>query len=298
MRLAWPRPAAVRHLRPWSATRRPPVASMPPMKLLAAFAEPARLSQPPLAAAGSVQPPVACWRLATESAALMTVSRATASQRPCPGSARAPGPGIRSWPRTCRRAGRGRLRGRDEIGRHRADPFGMRAIAGRDVIPKPVAADRQDQRRQHHRAPGNAALHQRHRERKIARHFETGDFVFKTTDRLIAIEAEMHGIGAHEALRIDWPRQPVVPVFLDRGQVSGADTQRRTNAIDFAAIALARLTQQFADRVTRVRTGLFAPWNCRQATFAISFGRSAEQRHRSQAIPERHFAAQRRFVVI
>ena len=95
----------------------------------------------------------------------------------------------------------------------------MGAIARRDVIPEAITANREDKRRQHHGAAGNAALDQRHRKTEIARDLKARHFLFETPDGLVAIEAEMHGVGAHEALGIDRPGQAVIVAFLDRDQI-------------------------------------------------------------------------------
>jgi len=152
----------------------------------------------------------------------------------------------------------------------------MRAVAGRDVVPKPVAAKREDQRRQHHRAAGNAALRERHREAQVARDLEARDFLLEAADRFIAVEPQMHGIGTHEALGINRARQLVVLALFDGRQVGRANLQYCSDAIDIAAIALARIAQQVADGMTRraFRAGIAVP--ARQSCIAFRFERSAE----------------------
>src|SRR6185312_9871667 len=103
-----------------------------------------------------------------------------------------------------------------EIGRDRAHAFGPVALAGRDVIPESIAAEREDQSREQHAPARNAPLRQRNGKAQAALRLETDGFLLEAAHRLVAIEAEMRRIGTHEADRIDLGRQPVVMAFLDR----------------------------------------------------------------------------------
>src|SRR5215204_3174189 len=130
---------------------------------------------------------------------------------------------------------------------------GALPLAGRQVVPGPVAAQRQDQPDQQDPPAGHAALAERHRQSEIRADLHLAGFRLVAVEDALGVKPEIMRIGADEPDDIGRPRQVGGAPLLDRDQVDGLDAQRLADRFEVEAEFAALFAEQVADGVRTLR---------------------------------------------
>ena len=131
-----------------------------------------------------------------------------------------------------------------QLGRHRGDTLGALALAGAEIVPGAVAAQRQDHAGQQHPAAGNAALVERHRKGQVRAGLDVRLFLAIAVENALAVEAEIIRIGPDEADRVGRPGQLLGAALLDRGEIDRLYAQGLGDRVEVEPELLAALAQQ------------------------------------------------------
>src|SRR6185369_6470867 len=142
------------------------------------------------------------------------------------------------------------------------------------VVPAAVDGDRQKQADAQNRTAGEAGFATLARPDQLVLPAAPGQLVPVVADHGAAVEAEIVGIGAHEADGIGIARQFLEPALFDRADVSGADPELAGDVVDVLLDLLAPTAQQGADateaavirhfglaRVEQIGFALRHPWS-------------------------------------
>ena len=159
----------------------------------------------------------------------------------------------RRWRLRCRgvRAGDG-LRGRRMRGRRR-----LRGVAARAAHQVEHGRPGQQQAGQRHpqaEQPGRRAAGDRDRrlrERRLGPVGRAVPLLVEDGDDVVAVQAQVLGVGAHETARVGLGRQRVQAVILDRPQLRRADAGGLLDPVERDVAQLALLPQHLAQRRRR-----------------------------------------------
>ena len=119
-----------------------------------------------------------------------------------------------------------------------------RAIPGRQIVPAPVDCGGKGEGDDQDGAAGKPAFGQRRGKEQLGRPLETRGLGLEALHHFLAVKTDLLGKGAHEADRIDGPRQLVETAVLNRLQIDPPDSELGGDLAEVQPGALAGFLQQ------------------------------------------------------